>query len=119
VTLLWSTLVAVSAYLLKNELFDPLRSFRGIRWKASTVILIHENVLANDDMSSAEAKRDIRSLAAELRSAYMQIPLGGALARMRLIRPEGISELIGLSNSNNGDENRDRMQKIRAALKII
>jgi hypothetical protein len=125
VTLLWSTLIAISAYLFMNELPDPLRLFRGVRWKTSTVILIHENVLANDDMSSAEAKRDIRSLAVELQSAYMQIRLAGALTRMRLIPSEdavarGITELIGLSYGTKSDENREgRHGKIRIALKII
>jgi len=118
VALIWSTMIAVAAYLLKNEVLDPLRAFRGARWRVATVLLVHENVLANDDMSTAEAKADIRGLAAEVRALYMQIPFRRLLARLRLVLAESavaasMSLLIGNSNSNSGDENRDRVKSIR------
>jgi two-component sensor histidine kinase len=124
VELIWSTLIAVAAYFLKNEVLDPLRAFRAVRWQAATILVIHENVLANTDMSTAQAKDAIRRLAAELRAAYMQIPLAGLWARLGLgLSPaeagRAVPLLIGLSNSNDGEENRERIKDVRQALQII
>jgi hypothetical protein len=121
--LIWSTLIAVAAYLLKNEVLDPLRAFRAARWKAATVLVIHENVLANTGMSTVEAKDDIRRLAAELRAAYMQIPLARMWAWLGLgLSPaeaeRAVPLLIGLSNSNDGEENRNRIKDVRQTLQI-
>lgn len=122
--LIYSTLIAVAAYLLKNEVLDPLRAFRGARWKAATVLLAHENVLSNTGMSTPDAKAEIRLLAAEIRAQYMQVPFRRLLAKLGFLPSEdavaaSISELIGLSNSNKGDENRDRIETIRGKLEII
>jgi hypothetical protein len=74
-------------------------------------------------MATFEAKADIRSLAADLRAAYQQIPCRRFLAACRFIpSPEtvgaAVSELIGLSNSNRGEEYRQRLTAIRGRLSI-
>lgn len=123
-TLVWSTLIAVAAYLLKNEVLDPLHAFHATRWRIATELVAYEDVLSNTDMSTPEAKAEVRHLAADLRAAYMQVPFRGLLARLRLIHSgddvgEAVAQLIGLSNSNKGDENRERIAAIREKLKII
>lgn len=122
--LIWSTVLAIAAYFLKNEILDPLRAFRAVRWKIATSLVVHENVLANTNMSTPEAKADIRRLAAELKAQYKQIPLIPLVAgQQTLYSPETVDRcvalLIGLSNSNRGDENRERIAEIRSELKII
>jgi hypothetical protein len=127
VTLIWSTLLAIVAYFVKNEVMDPLRAFRGVRWRTATVLVVHENILANPEVAKpedlGEAKGDVRRQAAEIQAAYRQIPLRGALAACRFVlAPEAVdravSNLIGLSNSNKGSENSDRIASIRAGLKL-
>jgi hypothetical protein len=122
-SIIWSTLIAVAAYLLKNEVFDPLRGFRAARWSTATVLLAHEDVLANTGMNTPEARAAIRREAAELKAAYMQVPFRSLLARLRFI-PSGlevtavVGALIGLSNSDRGGDNRDDIRNIRSSLKI-
>jgi hypothetical protein len=122
-TLLISTLLAIAAYLLKNEVLDPIRSFRAARWNAAVVLVTHENRLANTNTSTTEAKGDIRRLAAEIRAQYQQVPARRLLCRLGMI-PSGqavqtaVSQLIGLSNSNDGAENRERLKEIRKQLEI-
>ena len=100
--LLISTLLAVAAYLLKNEVFDPLRAFKGAKWKAATLLVVHESTLTNIDgligpgkvpgeawhvpQDVWDAKADIRRMAAELNSAYAQIPVARS-GEMRPRRP--------------------------------
>jgi len=122
-SLLISTVLAIAAYLIKNEVLDPLRSFRGARWRAAVVLVAYENVLANTNMSTAEAKDDVRRLAAEIRAQYQQVPARRLLARMGVLPSEravqtAVSQLIGLSNSNDGAENRQRMKEIRNKLNV-
>ena len=132
VTLLISTVLAIAAYFIKNEVLDPLRAFWGARWKAATVLTIHENILVNIEAFAGSgsvpetvwaAKDDTRHMAAELAHAYAQIPLRALLARVRFTTPpqrvdRAVAQLIGLSNSPHADENRDRTAGIRQALDI-
>jgi hypothetical protein len=132
VALLISTALAVIAYLVKNEVLDPLRAFKATRWKAATVLIIHENILVNIEALIApgdvpqtvwDAKAEIRHMAAELNSAYAQIPRADWLAPLRLtVRPQAVrqavAELIGLGNSPHGDENRQRIANVRQSLEI-
>jgi hypothetical protein len=124
VTIVWSTAIAVAAYLLKNEVFDPLRGFRSARWRAATVLVVHENVLANSGMSTPGAKDDVRRLAAELKAAYMQVPFRGLLGALWIIQSgqavgKSVALLIGVSNGNDGSENSSRIRGIRSALEIV
>ena len=121
--LLISTLLAIAAYFLKNEVLDPIRSFRAARWNAATVLVIHENVLANTGMNTEDAKDDVRRLAAQVRAQYQQIPFRYLLGRLRVIPSEravqrAVGQLIGLSNSNDGEENRQRLKEIRNQLLV-
>jgi hypothetical protein len=121
--LIVSTVLAIAAYFLKNEVFDPLQAFRAERWKVATVLVVHENVLVNSDMSTAEAKADVRRLAAELLAQYKQIPMPGLCSRLRMAPPPvavgtAFSQLIGLSNSMKGGENAKRIACIRTQLRI-
>lgn len=120
--LIWPTLIAIAAYFAKNEVMDPLRAFRAVRWKTATVLVIHEDYLANG-VPSGEAKGDVRRLAAELRAAYQQIPVRGQLAVCRVVLApavvdQAVSTLIGLSNTDNGEQNRARIASIRGGLKL-
>lgn len=74
-TLIISTAIAIVAYLLKNEFFDPRRSFSEIRWQIDTQLTFYANLLCNTGMMENAARDSLRMLACELPVRYKQIPL--------------------------------------------
>lgn len=121
--ILYSTLVAIAAYLLKNEILDPLRALRGARWKAATLLLVHENYLVSSPVPSTAAQSDMRHMAADLRAAYAQVPLCPIWARIGLApSPEAVytaaAAMIGLSNSSDITRNQGWVAQVRTELGV-
>lgn len=123
-TLIISTAIAIVAYFLKNEFFDPRRSFNQIRWQVDSQLTFYANRLCNTGMMNDDVRGSMRRLACELPVRYKQIPLANQLSRCRIF-PSGrdiqeiASELIFLSNNDGTPDNQSSMTKIREKLKLV
>lgn len=123
-----STIFAIGAYFSKNYIFDPIRSFRAVCWRADGEFSYYQNVLCNDVQTAItdEALSAMRQLSVDLKVAYKQIPepARNTVGKIRVFQVPNVNdigrvcaELIGMSNRKPDSDNSDLIAAMRVQLR--
>jgi hypothetical protein len=119
--------VAAGAYFSKNYIFDPMRSFRAVCWRADAELNFYQNVLCNnvETKITDQALSAMRQLSVDLKVGYKQVPqfirrIARKTKAFQIPKAESMaevcSELIGISNRTPDADNSEPVAKIRVLL---
>lgn len=124
-----SALIAVSSYMSKNFMFEPLLEYRKTKGKIQNRLKYNANIITNGEFPKEIIKpirSEIRDLSCELEEKYSAISFGKHFPTFLNIPSkqdvsEAAKQLIFLSNSTgtkNVLENNDSIDIVKSKLRI-